>query len=416
MQDNLHNWKRRFIIIWTGQALSQFSSAIVQLAIIWHLIEMTKSSAVLAVAAIVGFLPQGILGPFAGALIDRLDRKKIMIFSDLGIAAATFILVIVSIFIEVPIWLFMVILAVRSVGSAFHAPTLQAVTPLIVPENMITKCAGYSQTFQSVSYIFSPAAAALLYSITSLNNIIMLDVAGALIGVLSIMVVYIPKIKPPSVVQKSSSVLRTLFKDTKEGILEIKKHNFVLFTAMLIVFTIVIIPMGTLFPLMVFAYFEKGAWHAGLVESLWAVGMLVGAFVLGLWGGTKNRIYTIAFAMVIIGLTTFFSGALPRSGYVIFAILTTIMGTASPFYNIYVAVFQSRIQSQYLGRVMSLINSLVMLATPLGLGLAGLFADKIGINNWFILSGVLMTAIAVVFVMIPSIRACDKKLPADTIS
>lgn len=409
MQDKLHNWKRRFIIIWTGQALSQFSSAIVQLAIIWHLIEMTKSAAVLAIAAIVGFLPQGILGPFAGTLIDRLDRKNIMIFSDLGIAAATFVLVIVGAFIEVPIWLFMIILAVRSVGSAFHAPTLQAVTPLIVPENMITKCAGYSQTFQSVSYIFSPAAAALLYTITSLNNIILLDVAGALIGVLSIMVVYIPKINTAEF-HKSASVLNNLWKDTKEGMQEIKKHNFVLFTAMLIMFSLVLIPMGTLFPLMVFTYFEKGAWHAGLVESLWAVGMLAGAFVLGLWGGTKNRVYTISFAMIVIGLTTFFSGVLSSEGYIAFAVLTTIMGTAAPFFNIYVAVFQSRIPPQYLGRVMSLINSLVMIITPLGLGLAGLFADKMGINNWFILSGILMTVIAVIFVAAPGIRNADRQM------
>ena len=404
--DNLHNWKKRFIIIWTGQALSLFSSAIVQLAIIWHLTETTKSAMVLAIAAVAGFLPQGILGPFAGALIDRSDRKKIMIFSDLGIAAATMILVITGYFIEIPLWLFMVILAVRSVGSAFHTPTLQAVTPSIVPADMITKCSGYSQTFLSVSYIFSPVAAALLYSLISLNYIIFLDVAGALIGVLSIMLVSIPRLKL-SEERKEQPVIKNLVKDTKEGLLEIKRHGFTSFTLLLVLFTLVVFPMGTLFPLMVFAYFEKTAFHAGVVESVWSVGMLAGSFILGLWGGTKNRVHMISLAMAIVGITTFFSGMLPKSGYIYFAALTAVMGLGVPFYNSHIAIFQSRIPEEFLGRVMAILNSLTVLVMPVGLALAGLFADKTGIANWFIMSGALMLLLAFITSALPSSRNAD---------
>ena len=101
-----------------------------------------------------------------------------MIGADLIIAAAGAVLAIVALYMELPIWMVMVVLFIRSIGTAFHTPALNAVTPLLVPEEQLTKCAGYSQSLQSISYIVSPAVAALLYSVWELNAIIAIDVLG----------------------------------------------------------------------------------------------------------------------------------------------------------------------------------------------------------------------------------------------
>jgi DHA3 family macrolide efflux protein-like MFS transporter len=86
------HWKKVFAIIWTGQFFSYLSSSVVGFATILWLSFETKSAEVLAFAAIASMLPQGLIGPFTGVLIDRWDRKKIMIFSDLFIALCSLVL------------------------------------------------------------------------------------------------------------------------------------------------------------------------------------------------------------------------------------------------------------------------------------------------------------------------------------
>ena len=69
---------------------------------------------------------------------------------------------IISFITNLPIWVILICLALRSIGSAFHNPSLQASIPLIVPQEKLLKYSGYSQAIQSMSLILSPAIAALL--------------------------------------------------------------------------------------------------------------------------------------------------------------------------------------------------------------------------------------------------------------
>jgi len=89
-------WKTQFFTIWAGQAVSLITSAILQMAIILYLTETTGSALVLSLASLVGFLPYAVLGPFIGVLVDRCNRKHIMILSDLVIALAAAILAFVA--------------------------------------------------------------------------------------------------------------------------------------------------------------------------------------------------------------------------------------------------------------------------------------------------------------------------------
>ena len=123
------NWKQNFFTIWAGQAFSQFSSAVLQFAIVWYLTDQTGSALVLTAAMMMGFLPQGVLGPFIGVFIDRYNRKRIMILSDLFISAASLVMVIAGWTGTLSTELILVVLFFRSIGSAFHTPCLQAVTP-----------------------------------------------------------------------------------------------------------------------------------------------------------------------------------------------------------------------------------------------------------------------------------------------
>jgi DHA3 family macrolide efflux protein-like MFS transporter len=400
----LEKWQKQFYTLWSGQAISQLTSAIVQMAFVWYLTNKTGSAAVLSIATLVGFMPQALFGPFIGVLIDRYDRKILMIVSDLLIALAGLTVVIVAYYSEIYIWLIFIVLAVRSIGAAFHSPSLSAVTPLIVPKEQLTKCAGYSQALQSISYIISPAVAAVLYANWRLENIILIDVVGAIIASITVVLVSIPKLEA-----KKNQIVGNVLREMKEGYLVLRAQKG-LFTLLWIgaVFMLIYMPLNALYPLMSLKYFAGTAYHASVVEIAFASGMLLGGLVLGLWGGFKRRSITIVMSIVIMGASLTVSGFLPSNGFVLFVICCLFMGFAVPFYSaVEMALFQQKIESAYLGRVFSLVGSLVSVSMPLGLILSASFADKVGVNQWFAISGILILGVALVSYLLPAIRHLD---------
>lgn len=397
-------WKSQFFTIWTGQAVSLITSAILQMAIILYLTETTGSALILSLASLVGFLPYAVLGPFIGVLVDRYNRKHIMILSDLVIALAAAILALAALSGELPVWLVMVILFVRSVGTAFHTPSLSAVTPLLVPQDMLAKCAGYSQAIQSISLLLSPALAAFLYMAWNLTAVIALDVAGAVIASLTVAWVKIPGLTKPQQTEPLH-----FFKEMKEGFLALRSNKG-LFALLWIgfLFTFIYMPINALFPLMCMKHFEGTAFHVSVVEIAFALGMLAGGLALGALGALKNRYLMIAASIALIGLGLAVSGLLPPSGFLLFAASCLVMGFAAPFYaGVQTALVQEKIQPQYLGRVFSLLGSVQGLAMPLGLILSGMFADGIGVSRWFLVSGMLLLSVAMLAFLLPAMKKLE---------
>ncbi len=404
--EKYNNWKLKFFTIWAGQAVSLITSAILQMAIIFYLTEKTGSAMVLSMASLVGFLPYAVFGPAIGVLVDRYDRKKIMIGADLIIAAAGAMLAIIALNMELPVWMVMVVLFIRSIGTAFHSPALNAVTPLLVPEDQLTKCAGYSQSLQSISYILSPAFAALLYSVWELNAIIAIDVLGAAIASLTVAFVNIPKLNVDQ-----QSLKPEFIKEMKEGIV-VLRQNKGLFDLLLLgtLYTFVYMPINALYPLISMEYFNGTPMHISITEIAFASGMLAGGLILGRLGSYEKRVPLITGSFFMMGASLAIAGLLPPSGFIIFVVCCAIMGLSVPFYSgVQTALFQEKIKPEYLGRVFSFTGSIMSLAMPLGLILSGFFADRIGINHWFLISGILIIGIAIVCPMMTEIRKLDAK-------
>jgi DHA3 family macrolide efflux protein-like MFS transporter len=104
------------------------------------------------------------------------------------------------------------------------------------------------------------------------------------------------------------------------------------------------------------------------------------------------------------------SGLLPTNGFMIFAICCTLMGFSAPFYNgVQTALFQEQIQPEYLGRVFGLLGSIMSFAMPLGLVVSGAFADQIGVNRWFLFSGMAILLLAIIALCLPQLRKVDNQ-------
>ncbi len=115
-------WAPRFFTFWAGQVSSLVGSSLVQFALVWWLTRTSGSATVLATASMIALLPRILLAPFAGTLVDRLNRRVVMIVADAVIALATLVLVLLFALGLESLWAVYIVLLIRAAGSAFHYP------------------------------------------------------------------------------------------------------------------------------------------------------------------------------------------------------------------------------------------------------------------------------------------------------
>src|SRR5215216_1228628 len=278
-------WATRFFTIWSGQALSLFGSALVQFALIWWLTQKSGSATVLAIATLVGMLPQIVLGPFAGALVDRWNRRLIMIFADGAIALFSLLLAYLFATGQVQIWHIYLVMAVRALGGAFHYPAMAASTPLMVPNEQLTRINGLNQALQGVNSLVAPPVGALLLGILPTQGILLIDVGTALLAIMPLLFLSVPQ---PERHEEQLGVKTNLFKDVRDALAYIRTiPGFTAIIFMALFLNFLLVPSGALVPLLVTKYFGKGAIELGLVESVMGVGIITGGILLSIWGGFK---------------------------------------------------------------------------------------------------------------------------------
>lgn len=401
------NWKKTFAIIWSGQFFSILSSSVVGYAIIFWMSLETRSAEVLAISAIAGMLPQSLLGPVIGVYVDRWNRKRTMILADSFIALCTLLLAVLFWFNVARMWHIYILLACRSAGSAFHMPAMQASVPLLAPEAQLTRIAGVNQIISSLSNIVGPALGALLIGLTGIGNILLLDVAGAVVACTSLLFVRIPD---PERTERRADLRREL----GEGFAAIRTvPGMTWFFVLAILVWFFIMPVGVLFPLMTLEHFGGEAWDMSLIEIVWGGGALVGGAVMGARSYKINKIVLINLMYLVVGLSFLLSGLLPPSGFFWFALLTTAAGVSSSVFNAsFTAVVQTRIDAGVLGRVLSLYYSMGLLPSAIGLLGTGYLAEEVGLLPTFIASGTIICLIGLGAFFIPSVMAIDRRRTA----
>lgn len=403
---NNKKWLRTYLIIWSGQFLSLLSSYAVNFAvIIWLSLEL-QSAQVLAYAGIAGLLPQALIGPFAGVFIDRWDRKKVMIWSDIFIAVSTFLMILVLQQGHRDLFLIYVLLSFRSIGSAFHSPAMQAIAPLIVPEKDLLRVAGVNQLLQSVSSIGGPALGTLAITYLPISKVLYMDVIGAAAAVTSLLFVTIPRL-PASAKSSVSSVMA----DLKLGFraIHLNKGLRYLFIYSMIA-TFFIMPVAVMFPLLTTGHYGGDKLEMSIIEIVWGIGMLIGGSILGILRISFSKVIMVNTMHIILGITFSLSGAFPSTWFWGYVIVTTIGGITMSVYSAsFMTIIQQQVAPDLLGRVFSLYYSMAILPSIIGLLYTGIIAEIIGISNSFIISGGLIILVGIASFLTPSLMKLGKK-------
>ncbi|GHT19263.1 MFS transporter [Bacteroidia bacterium] len=401
----MNNWKRTFGIIWTGQFFSSLTSSIVGFAIVFWMSIETKSAEVLALGMVAALLPQLVLGLFTGVYIDRWNRKAVMIAADLFMAACTAVLVVIFYLGKIEIWHIYLLSAMRSAGNAFYSPAMKASVPLLAPEDQLMRISGINQVIYSGSNIAGPALAAFLITVVKMENILIMEVIGAVIACISLLFVTIPN------PQKTKGVKPDFMQELKLGLLAIFKRKGMkwLFVSDLAAMFF-ILPIAALFPLMTLNHFMGNTYQMSVIEIVWSGGMLFGGFLVGTNILNKyNKTILIGLMCVVDGLTFFLSGILPASGYIWFAVFSAVSGIAAAIWNsAFTAVMQTAIESDKLGRAFSTYDSLSLLPSIPGLLATGFIAESIGLTNSFIIAGGAIFVVGIFVMLVPSVRELGK--------
>lgn len=404
------HWAAKFFTIWTGQAFSLVGSALVQFALIWWLTQKTGSATILATVSLVALLPQIVLGPFVGALVDRWNRRLIMIVADSSIAAATAVLMLLFASGRVEVWHIYAISLIRSLGGAFHYPAMSSSTSLMVPNKHLARVAGANQLLQGLVSIFAPPLGALLISIMPTQHVLAIDIGTAMLAVLPLLFVAVPQ-PPRQVAQANGTAEKTSYwQDLRAGLAYVGKWPGLLGLILLaMALNFLLSPSSSLLPLLVTKGFGRDVQELAWVESAFGIGIILGGITLSAWGGFKRRIVTSFLGIIGIGLGVILTGATPSGFFTIVLAANFLLGFSQVMANGPIhAIFQSAIAPDMQGRVFSLIGAGATAMMPLSLLVAGPVADALGVRFWYIVGGGICILMTLAAFFIPSIMNIEQ--------
>jgi DHA3 family macrolide efflux protein-like MFS transporter len=394
-----------FLILWSGQALSLLGSQAVQFALIWWLTVQTGSATVLAMAALLGLAPPVLLGPFIGALVDRLNRKSIMFLSDSAVALVSAALALLFMLERASVSVVLGILFLRALGGAFHGPAMIASTSLMVPERHLTRIQGLNQGLQGGQLIVSAPLGALLVAMLPMGGVMTVDVVTALFAIAPLLFIHVPQ--PAGTEKTERPGVRSTLRDVRAGLRYLwTRSGHAALLAMAAVVNLCLVPAFSLLPLLVVEQ-QGGATQLGWMSSVLGVGMLVGGIALGIWGGFKRRIYTSFCALVGAGLAVLVLGVAPSWGLGLGAMAA--LGLMVPMVNGPIQAVLT-VAPEYQGRVFTLYGSLAGIATPLGLLAAAPVAELLGVRAWYAAGGIACVLMGAAGFLVPAVARIENRV------
>jgi Arabinose efflux permease len=381
-------WLRNYLPMGIGQIVSLVGSALVQFALVWYVTKETGSAAVLATATTAAIVPNILLGPFVGALVDRWNRKLVMIIADLVVALATVVLAVLFATGAIQIWHIIAILLTRSAAGVFQGPARTAATTLMVPKEHLSRLGGVNQAVDGMINVFSPALGALLLAVLPMQGVLAVDILTAAIAI-SLLIFFV-KVPQPKTKPKTDKVTpRSLLADVREGIRYIVTWpGLFLLILMASLLNMFLAPGGNLLPLHVTTFFGKGAQELAWMQVAMGAGGIVGGLLLGVWGGFKRRVWTVLMGILGIGAGMLTFGLIPANRFTWSLLSLGMVGLMASFANGSLGpLLQTKVPPEVQGRVFMLLSSLTLAMMPIGLFLSAPIADNFGTQVSYIVGG-----------------------------
>jgi MFS family permease len=360
-----------FLTICGGQVVSLFGTGLTAFALGVWVYRLTGSVTQYSTILLFNVLPPVLLSPVAGALVDRFDRRRVIIASDCAAGLATLSLALLFFSGRLEIWHIYVALSVSSSAQAFRWPALSASMTLLVPGRQLGRASGLMQMGTAMAQVLAPLAAGALLAPLGVAGLLEIDFSTFLFAVVTLLAVRIPRPEAAAASDGKESVAGQL----AYGWNYLRQHPGLL--ALLCLFAGSNFTMGLLTVLITPLVLSFSSPQVlGTVLSVAGGGLLAGGLVMALTGGPRRRLAGIGGAFLVQGLALLLGGwriSAPQIAALAFVFLFgfAVINTCSQ------ALWQSKVPAGVQGRVFATRQMIALSALPLSRLVAGPLADKV---------------------------------------
>jgi MFS family permease len=362
-----------FLVVWIGQLVSVLATNMTHFALTLWVYEQTQSVTALALQGVFFMTPFLLISPMAGAMVDRYNRKLMMMVSDLGAGAATLALLALQAAGVLEVWHLYVAAAVTGTFQAFQWPAYSASISLMVPKAQYGRANGMMSLLEMGPGVLSPLLAGALLPIITLTGIMLLDVATFVFAVAALLFVFVPQ--PPQT-EAGRKGRGNLLKEGAYGFRYIFARPSLLGLQLVFFFA----NFATLFAFtarapLVLARTDNNEVIFGTVQSIGAVGGILGGLAMSAWGGFRRRVHGVLLGWIVSSLV----------GTVLFGFgqelaLWSIASFAGAFVGPIIngsnqAIWQAKVAPDVQGRVFAARRLIAWLTTPIVPAIAGPLAD-----------------------------------------
>lgn len=392
--------EKNFSLLMFGKITSLIGSNMQSFALSLFVLSTTGSATKFASILAIALIPQLLLGPFAGVIVDWFYRKNILIVLDLisGIVVTIFA---VSYFItgEISLTNIYILVIILSLISTIDSPTLQTIIPTITKKEDLVEANALNSLLMSIGSVISPAIAALAYGSLGLKGVFIINSISFFLSALSEVFLVIPR----NAKKREKLSFNSFIDEFKEGIGFIVKRKEIInivTLAIILNFTFGSLTVGSTYISKIIL--KVSDFQYGIVDSVGVIGMIVASFLIG-WLSKKNSIGKNLYSSLLISSAVLSSYAIVAFKsfveiensiiylYLLMLLITFVIclyiGLANTFINIY---FQYIVPLEFMGRVSTVMGTGCMIAMPLSNMIYGYLFDKISVSNIFLISSVIM--------------------------
>ncbi|MCC6189538.1 MAG: MFS transporter [Anaerolineales bacterium] len=422
---------RTFLTVWLGQVISLFGSAMTGFALTTWAWQLTNSATALALVGFFHFAPTVLFSPIAGALVDRWNRKLVMMFSDLGTGLATIAILGLYSAGRLEIWHLYVAGVFAGTFQAFQWPAYGAATTLLLPKAQYGRASGMISLAESAANTLAPLLAGVLIVTIGLTGILLIDIATFLFAIGALLIVRLPQ---PKTTAEGRAGQGSLLQEAAYGFRYIVARPSLLGLQLVFFVGNLMASLGmTVMAPMILAQTRNSATILGSVQSAGALGGVVGGVLIAAWGGPKRRVHGVLLGHVVTGLTE-----ATRAFGLSFWYVGNFAGSGTvPILNgSNQALWQAKVAPDVQGRVFSVRRLIAQVSAPLAILAAGPLADRVfepgmqpggalagafgalvgtgpghGMALMTLLAGLAMALAGAVSYAIPAVRNAEELLP-----
>jgi MFS family permease len=364
-----------FTVIWVGQLFSLLGTQMTGFAITIWAWQITGQATALALVGFFGFVPVVLVSPIAGAIVDRHDRKKIMMLADFAAGLPTVAVLLLYLTGNLQIWHLYITGATAATFQAFHFPAYSAAISMMVRKEQYGRASGMLATAQFATGIFAPIAAALFLTIIGLPGVLLIDIATFLAAISMLFFIRIPN---PPITEAGRRGTGSIWKESLYGFRYIRERPSLLGLQLCFFFSNLAYSFGNiLLAPMILARTSENSVLLGGVMTAGGIGGVAGSILLTAWGGPKRRVHGVllglasssVFGLVMMGLGRGFYVWAAASFLSLF-IIPIINGSNQ-------AIWQSKVAPDVQGRVFATRLLIAQISVPFSFLAAGPLADRV---------------------------------------